>query len=159
MVGRENRIFRAASLEEFQDGYQGALESPAGYCIRQDRKEVFRRLHVYESGYGTGWAMIHSAMFSMIGPVNRAWDGEDVRLSKYFPRYDLRTRVLHYESPKDWLYSAEALWMMCQQCWGWGLELTHFIDTAVADMINEAVSEAADDGVYQLRPTLPHQAN
>jgi len=158
MVGREHATFRAASLEEFQDRYQAALESPAGSVIRRHRDKVFERLHVYESGYGEGWAMIHSVLTTFVGIANRAVSGHPSQ--KYFPQYNFHSRVHHYGGPRPWIYSAEGLWILSQATWAWGRELTRFLDGAVGEMLKNIHREAEDkSGTYNLRPTLPHEAN
>jgi len=164
MVGAENRIFRAASLSVFKDGYQQALQSPAGSVVRKQRDTVFRRLHVYESGYGEGWAMIHTVAYSWEPKARKAVTDSSASLRgstscpTWFPSYDLPSRVAAYGSPTEWLYSAEALWMMCQITWAWGRELDAFIDKAVGEML-EDIAREREDQRYHLRPTLPYEAN
>jgi hypothetical protein len=164
MVGHEERIFRAASLDAFQEGYQDALQSPAGSVIRRQRNKVFQRLHVYESGYGDGWAMIHTVAYAWEPKGRKAATDDSVSLGgsttcpQWFPRYDLPARVHAYGGPTEWLYSAEALWMMCQITWAWGRELRGFIDQAVGEMLKN-IARQREDQTYNLRPTLPYEAN
>jgi len=164
MVGREKLIFRAASIDAFRDRYQQALQSSAGSVIRKQRDTVFHRLHVYESGYGEDWAMIHSVAWNWERKARKAAAGEAASLGgstacpQWFPDYDLPARVRAYGGSTEWLYSAEALWMMCQITWAWGRELNSFVDQAVGEML-KSIARQREDQTYNLRPTLPYEAN
>jgi hypothetical protein len=164
MIGREKRTFLSGSLDAFQRGYQDALQSPAGSVVRPQRDTVFQRLHVYESGYGEGWAMIHSIAYVWEPKARKVMNDETASLGgstscpEWFPRYDLPARVRAYGGPTEWLYSAEALWMMCQITWAWGRELNAFIDEAVGEMLKDIAREREDQR-YHLRPTLSYESN
>jgi len=164
MIGAENRIFRAASLSAFKNGYQQALQSPAGSVIRKQRDTVFRRLHVHESGYGDGWAMIYGVAYSWEPKARKAAADEAASLggstncTQWFPDHDLPARVRSYGGPTEWLYSAEALWMMCQITWAWGRELNSFVDEAVGEMLKD-IARGREDQRYHLRPTLSYESN
>lgn len=154
MIGRERCQFRAACLSEFRDRYQDVLSSAAGIRIRRERRQVFDCLHVFESGFGDGWAALRSVMFPFSEAANRG----DVL--DFFPEYDTAARVEHYGTPKRWLYSAEALWMMSQATWAWGRQLRSTIESFTSD-VGERIARRVEErsGVYTLRPTILHPPN
>jgi len=91
--------------------------------------------------------------------INAASEDPSASLA-YFPDYDLHLAVTEAGGPKQYAYSFEGAWMMCQINWLWGRDLKHFCDTAVGEMFDDVKRKREDEtGEYRARLPKKYERN
>jgi hypothetical protein len=97
---------------------------------------------------------------SQCSHINAAADEDPSASLRYFPEYDLHLAIAEAGGPKQYAYSFEGVWMMCQINWLWGRDLKHFCDTAVGEMFDDFKREREDEmGEYRARLPKKYERN
>jgi hypothetical protein len=91
--------------------------------------------------------------------INAAAEDPSASLA-YFPDYDLHLAVTEAGGPRQYAYSFEGVWMMCQINWLWGRDLKHFCDTVVAEVFDDVKREREQEtGEYRARLPKKYERN
>ena len=156
--GKQER-FTADGLQTFRRRLIQAADA-LDYRLKGHFKQlrgIYSNLHVAGPKGDDRYFWLGQTLKSQQSAINAAAEDPSAALT-YFPSYDLHLAVANAGGPKQYTYSFEGAWMMCQVNWLWGRDLAHFCDVAIADMLDE-IRREKETGEYQVRIPKKYERN
>lgn len=150
--------FQAATFAQFKKRYNRALRKLA---IESNVDKAHIRNLFYKntivSTHDDHWAYLQVLPISE--QANRAQDGKEVRINN-LDEYDLQLAVLKAGSAKEWFYSDEGIWVICQAEWLWGKELSEFTGDVAADVFDDIAKDKEQySGEFEVRIIRDYKKN
>jgi len=161
--GGQQQRFTADGLETFRKRLTKAADI-LGHDLLKSR---FKQLRAIYSGLHVGgpqgderYYWLGQTLQSQQSRINAAAGPGPSASLKFFPEYDLHLAVTEAGGPKQYAYSFEGVWMMCQINWLWGRELSHFCDAVVEETFDDIKREREQEtGEYQARIPKKYERN